>query len=571
MRKKINQLFLVAALMCGAISMTSCQGLIDAIVGSTDNPSEVKVDVDKLTPEQIAQAVKLLEDVQKEGAQLTVSFTYKTVDYDATFEKKGDDYELLSFMSGGSPASVDFKPYLTLTIPDDWTEEDIDNYIVVPEDGDGLIVDDEENEGDEDDGEDDGDDEGDDDDEGDGDDDEGDDDEGDDDEGEAESGNDEGGIHLTRGAVEIPALDFIFGLAQSESDDLVQAQISTKEATATLVGDYENFDVKNLTMPASGSVASTRAAQEVTVYLVQKQGNKKDYKVKKVTVDPEIKELQCQQSVTLTAAYEPETAKIYEVKWKTGNTNVFSIQPLSTFTAKVTAIAAGKATIYAIINGKNKKFTIKVPEVPVESVTLDQEEAEVAINPAEKKKKGDGFLQLQAIFFPDYATKKAVKWTSSNKNMATVSSKGLVTVKNRPDYVDQDVTITCTNKKSKKSATCTIHIHAVEGFVFVESVTLDKSDLTLTEGDEATLEATLEPGDATNQELTWTSSKPTVATVDQNGKVTALKAGKATIKVMALGSKGAKNTAKCKVTVNKLSDPIVGPSGGFDNGGDPTL
>ena len=158
MRKKINQLFFVAALLCGAISMTSCQGLIDAIVGSTDNPSEVKVDVDKLTPEQIAQAVKLLEDVQKEGAQLTVSFTYKTVDYDATFEKKGDDYELLSFMSGGSPASVDFKPYLTLTIPDDWTEEDIDNYIVVPEDGDGLIVDDEENEGDEDDGEDDGDD-----------------------------------------------------------------------------------------------------------------------------------------------------------------------------------------------------------------------------------------------------------------------------------------------------------------------------------------------------------------------------------------------------------------------------
>ena len=563
MRKKINQLFLVAALMCGAISMTSCQGLIDAIVGSTDNPSEVKVDVDKLTPEQIAQAVKLLEDVQKEGAQLTVSFTYKTVDYDATFEKKGDDYELLSFMSGGSPASVDFKPYLTLTIPDDWTEEDIDNYIVVPEDGDGLIVDDEENEGDEDDGEDDGDDEGDDDDEGDGDDDEG-----DDDDGEAESGNDEGGIHLTRGTVEIPALDFIFGLAQSEGDDLVQAQISTKEATATLVGDYENFDVKNLTMPASGSVARTRAAQTVTVYLIKKQGSKKDYKVKKVTVDPEIKELQCQQSVTLTAAYEPETAKIYEVKWKTGNTNVFSIQPLSMFTAKVTAIAAGKATIYAIINGKNKKFTIKVPEVPVESVALDKEDESVEIDPSNKTVKG--YLQLQPIFFPDYATKKAVKWTSSNKKMATVSSKGLVTVNNKSDYVDQDVTITCTNKKSGKSATCTIHIHAVEGFAFVESVSLDKTSLTLTEGDEATLEAILSPDEATNREVTWTSSKPTVATVDQEGKVTALKAGKTTITVRALGSKSKKKTAKCKVTVNALPDPTLGPSGGFNNGGDPT-
>ena len=155
--------------------------------------------------------------------------------------------------------------------------------------------------------------------------------------------------------------------------------------------------------------------------------------------------------------------------------------------------------------------------------------------------------------------------------MATVSSKGLVTVKRNALSQGQEVTITCTNKKNQKSATCTIHIYAVEGFAFVESVSLDKTSLTLTEGDEATLEATLEPGNATNQELTWTSSKPAVATVDQEGKVTAIKAGKTTITVKALGSKGAAKKATCKVTVNKLSDPTVGPSGGFDNGGDPTL
>lgn len=561
-------------MLCGVLlavlcmSVTSCEELANALFGSSDNPSEIKVDVDKLTPEQIAQAVKLLEDVQKEGAQLTVSFTYKTVDYDATFEKKGDDYELMSFMSGTTPANVDFKPYLTLTIPDDWTEEDIDNYIVVPGEGDGLIVDEDEDEGDEDDGDDEGDDD-------DDDDDEGDDDDGDDDDGEADDDDDEGGIRLlTRGAVEIPALDFVFGLEPSEGDDLVQAQISTKEATATLVGDYENFDIKNLTMPSSGSAARTRAAQVLTVYLVQKPKgkDKKDYKIKKVTVDPEIKELQCQQSVTLTAAYEPETAKIYEVQWKTSNTNVFSIQPLSTFTAQVTALAAGKATIYAIINGKNKHFSIKVPEVPVESVTLDQEEAEVAINPETSEK---GYLQLQATISPDYATKKALKWSTSDKSIASVNQKGLVTVKNkRGNNVDKEVTITCTpqNKNDRdKSATCKINVVAVEGFAFVDEVKLNSGELTLTEGDEATLEATLSPGEATNQALVWTSSKPLVATVDQEGKVTALKAGKTTITVKALGSKGAAKKATCKVTVNKLSDPTVGPSGGFDNGGDPTL
>ena len=560
MKKLISRMLCASLVAMLCMSVTSCEELANALFGNSDNPSEMKVDVDKLTPEQIAQAVKLLEDVQKEGAQLTVSFTYKEVDYDATFEKKGDDYELLSFMSGSSPANVDFKPYLTLTIPDDWTEEDIDNYIVVPDDGDGPIVDEDEDEGDEDDGDDDGDD----------DDDEGDD-EGDDDDGEAEDGNDEGGIRLlTRGAVEIPALDFIFGLAQSEGDDLVQAQISTKEATATMVGDYENFDVKNLTMPAGGSAARTRAAQTVTVYLIKKQGSKKDYKVKKVTVDPEIKELKYGESVTLTAAYSPETAKIYEVKWKTGNTNVFSIQPLSMFTAKVTALAAGQAKIHAIINGKDKKISIKVPEVPVESLTLNEEEAEVAIDPSNKR---DGYLQLQATIFPDYATKKALKWTSSDTGIAKVDKNGLVTVKNKKgNNVGKEVTITCTPKNINdrdKSATCKIIVVAVEGFAFVEGVILNSGDLTLNEGDEATLEATLSPEEATNQSLAWTSSKPSVATVDQEGKVTALKAGKTTITVRALGSQGAKKTAKCKVTVNALSDPTLGPSGGFGNGGDP--
>ena len=86
-----------------------------------------------------------------------------------------------------------------------------------------------------------------------------------------------------------------------------------------------------------------------------------------------------------------------------------------------------------------------------------------------------------------------------------------------------------------------------EQYYPVTSITLDKSELSLSIGDSETLTATIEPGDATNKTVTWSSDKPGVAAVDASGKVTAKAAGKATITAMADGGK----TATCVVKVRK--------------------
>ena len=78
----------------------------------------------------------------------------------------------------------------------------------------------------------------------------------------------------------------------------------------------------------------------------------------------------------------------------------------------------------------------------------------------------------------------------------------------------------------------------------VESVTLNKTELTLEIGGEETLTVTVAPDDATDKAVAWTSDNTAVATVE-NGKVTAVAAGKATITAKA-GDK----TASCSVTVN---------------------
>lgn len=92
----------------------------------------------------------------------------------------------------------------------------------------------------------------------------------------------------------------------------------------------------------------------------------------------------------------------------------------------------------------------------------------------------------------------------------------------------------------------------------VTGVTLDKTTLSLTVGNTATLVATVEPADATNKEVTWSSDDEAIATVDNTGKVTAVAAGTATITVTTVD--GGK-TATCAVTVTAAGTPAVAVSG----------
>ena len=90
--------------------------------------------------------------------------------------------------------------------------------------------------------------------------------------------------------------------------------------------------------------------------------------------------------------------------------------------------------------------------------------------------------------------------------------------------------------------------------VAVTGVSLDKTTLTLTAGENAGLTATVAPANATNKNVTWSSSNGAVATVDSEGKVTANAAGTATITVT---TEDGNKTATCKVTVTE-TDAIVG-------------
>lgn len=145
--------------------------------------------------------------------------------------------------------------------------------------------------------------------------------------------------------------------------------------------------------------------------------------------------------------------------------------------------------------------------------------------------------QLKAKVSPDDKASKVV-WSSSNESVLTVDGDGLVTA-----VGDGNATITAT--VDGVSAT-TDTIKVTTPVVRVSSVSLSASNLKLAVGGEpSTLTATVEPNNATNKNVSWSSSDPEVATV-ADGVVTPVKAGAATITVT---TEDGEYSATCKVTV----------------------
>ena len=112
-------------------------------------------------------------------------------------------------------------------------------------------------------------------------------------------------------------------------------------------------------------------------------------------------------------------------------------------------------------------------------------------------------------------------------------------------------TVTATNDYGSDSKEFTLTIDQ-QGTIHVTSVSLDKTSLELTEGETAQLTATVKPDNATNKNVTWSSSAPNVATVDSSGKVTAVAPGTATITVTTADGGF---TATCAVTVRSDIPP----------------
>ncbi|MBO7077043.1 MAG: Ig-like domain-containing protein [Bacteroidales bacterium] len=237
-------------------------------------------------------------------------------------------------------------------------------------------------------------------------------------------------------------------------------------------------------------------------------------------------------SETLTATVKPDDATDKTVTWSTSDATIATVDN----NGKVTAVKAGSATITAKAGEKSATCALSVSRKVIEVTSVTLNKAELTLTEGDSE-------TLSATVKPDDATDKTVMWSSSDASVASVDANGKVTAL-------KEGKATITAKAGEKSATCAVNVS--RKVIEVTSVTMNKAELTLTEGDSETLTATVKPDDATDKTVTWTSSDANVASVDAYGKVTAVKEGHATIT-----AKAGEISASCSVTVNKKVIPVT--------------
>ncbi|MGO5113236.1 Ig-like domain-containing protein [Oscillospiraceae bacterium LCP25S3_E10] len=231
----------------------------------------------------------------------------------------------------------------------------------------------------------------------------------------------------------------------------------------------------------------------------------------------------------LAAKAVPNTASNTKLTFKSSDTSVAAVSSDGVITAK----SKGSCIITATTtdgSGKSAKCMVTVVR-PVTRVTLNAHT--ISWNVGKK-------AHFHPKVTPTTASNVNVKYKSSNTKVAKVDSNGLLTAVGAGTC-----TITCTAADgSGKKDTCKVTVKQP-----VNKITLSGSG-SVDEGSSITLKAVVAPSNATNKNVTWSSSDTTVATVSSTGKVTALKEGKVTIKCTA--KDGSKVTASKTVTVKAV-------------------
>lgn len=336
--------------------------------------------------------------------------------------------------------------------------------------------------------------------------------------------------------IEIESIDFDIPNKIYISDKLLlSAQYSPTEATDKAIiwkTDSSNVRIEGNTIIANQIGRANIVAQSS----FSKVKNEKFINVYKHVSGVNIQEkeinLSIGQSQKATVEIYPIGENDGEVLWISDNPQIAEVTVSGTIVAK----KAGRCNVIcSSVDGGYKDFCNVFVIQPVTGITLDRQSVELT-------SVGES-VQLQATVLPEDAENKKIKWSSSNETICKVSENGLVTA-----VKAGNATITVSTEDGNFVAQCSVSIR-----LKVTNVQLEKHELTLKVGEFEKLGVQITPLDANNKNIKWTSEDETIATVNNAGVVTGLKAGK--VRIYATSGENSEISDYCTVTITQ---PVTG-------------
>lgn len=242
------------------------------------------------------------------------------------------------------------------------------------------------------------------------------------------------------------------------------------------------------------------------------------------------------ESFSLMADISPSNASNQNLSWTSSNPEVAYVNSIGV----VSALNAGSAIIEASsTDGSNVSASCSVRVIiPVSQIILDNNNLYLYEGQTYK---------LNTVILPTNATIQNVDWISSNPDVATVDKNGNIKAVSSGNCAIVAVSTDGSNVSAISNVTVTKP-------KIVSSIALSETEITLNEGASTTLFAIVSPDNANNKSVIWKSSDETVATVNQDGRVTANSKGTASI--TATSTDGSNISASCSVNVVKLVTSI---------------
>ena len=216
--------------------------------------------------------------------------------------------------------------------------------------------------------------------------------------------------------------------------------------------------------------------------------------------------------VTLLAKIMPDNITIKDIMWTSSNYSIANVDSKG----KVTPMSGGTATITATsVHDKSKKVTCNITVIGP-AIDTKIHAAKVTLNFHQKDLVAGTTFSLNQVIMPSNASIKTVIWSSSNEDVATVSSTGVVTP------IEEGMTLIVVKTVDGGNIdSCIVNVKKQE----VTGMSLNINGSTLKIGSSLTLKPVITPLDASNKSIIWSSGNETVAKVSEAGVVTAITPG----------------------------------------------
>lgn len=294
---------------------------------------------------------------------------------------------------------------------------------------------------------------------------------------------------------------------------------------------YMGFDGTNVVVPIStGAGGNQLVANNIVI-------NKNSYSANDIIT------MDAGQTIGVEFVIEPSDSQYQNDSVSIANNKILSYDPDNN---TITASYGGTTQLvysYEDLDGTEHTYSWNVtisgdPYIPVESIIASPNSIIMNLNETEL---------INASVNPNNASNQTVTFSSSDTNVATVDENGLITAVGHGTAV-----ITVSGEEGTPAQISVI----VEGSnIPVSSITVTQDDITMKIGDVETLAPIIEPNNASNPALSYTSSDPTVVTVDASGKITAIGNGNATVTISSVSNPDV--TKEIDVTVYTPTTGIV--------------